>query len=78
MRITKCINKKPYMESQMTPSHLILSDLERSKSRSLRFRSLISRNGAALGHMLLLKINRRANMGSFLIRLHLTSVTLKG
>ena len=55
--VTAYINRKPYIESQMTPSHLTLRDLERSKSRSLRFRSLISRKGAELGHMLLLNIN---------------------
>ncbi len=37
------------MESPMTPSHLTLSDLERSNSKSLRFRSLVSRKGAELG-----------------------------
>ena len=31
------INRKPYMGSTMAASHLTLSDLERSKSRSLRF-----------------------------------------
>ncbi len=39
-------NPKPYTGNPMTPLHLTLSDLERSKSRSLRFRSLISRKGA--------------------------------
>ena len=34
------LNRKPYMENPMTPSHLTLSDLERSKSRSLRFQAL--------------------------------------
>ncbi len=34
----------------------MLSDLERSKSRSLGFQSLISHNGAKLGHMLILNI----------------------
>ncbi len=34
------------MESPMTLSHMTLSDLERSNSRSLRFRSLISCKGA--------------------------------
>ncbi len=36
----------------MTPSHLTLSDLERSNSRSLRFQSCVSYKGAELGHML--------------------------
>ncbi len=30
------INRKPYMVSPMIPSNLTLSDLERSKSRSVR------------------------------------------
>ncbi len=40
------INRKPYMESLMGRSHSILTDLQRSKSRSLKFQSLISRIGA--------------------------------
>ncbi len=36
------IDRKAYMGSQMTLSHLTLSDIERSNSRSLRFWSLIS------------------------------------
>ncbi len=40
------INRKPYMGSPVTLSHLTLSDLERSNSRSLRFQSLISCKGA--------------------------------
>ncbi len=44
----------------MTSSHLTLSDLERSNSRSVTFQSLISCKGAELGHMLLLNINRKA------------------
>ncbi len=54
------------MASPMTPSILILSDLERSKSRSLRFQSLISRKGAELGPILLLTINRKAYMASLI------------
>ena len=50
-------NRKPYMGSPMTLSYLTLSDLERSKSRSVRYQSLISGKGAELGHMLLLNIN---------------------
>ena len=38
----------------MTPSVLILSDLERSKSRSLGFQDLISPKGAELSPMLLI------------------------
>ena len=58
----------------MTPSYLILSDLERSKSRSLSF---VSCKGAELGHMLLLNINSKAYKGES-TGMHLTSVTLKG
>ena len=59
------INKRPYIESQMTPSHLTLTDLERSKSRSLRLQSLISRKAAELGHMLLLNINFNLNRKAY-------------
>ena len=48
----------------MTPWHLTISERERSKSRSLRFQSLISRKGAELGHTLLLTINRIPYIGS--------------
>ena len=48
----------------MTPSLLTSSDLERSKSRSLGFHSLISRKGATLGPILLLTINRKPYMAS--------------
>ena len=65
------------MGSPMTLSHLTLSDLERLKSRSLTFRIIISRKGAKLAHMLLLYI-RKACMGSPVVRLLLTLVTLKG
>ncbi len=56
------INRKAYIGSQMTLSHLTLSDLERSNPRSLiyTFQSLISCKGTELGHMLLLNINRKA------------------
>ncbi len=50
------------MESATAPLDLTLGDLERSKSRSPRFQSLISRYGAKLGHMILLTINRKAYM----------------
>ncbi len=53
------INKKEFMGSPMAMWHLTLDDLERSKSRSLRFESLISRKGGVLGHMLLLTINNK-------------------
>ncbi len=61
----------------MTLSHLTVSDLKRSTSRSLGFRSSISHKGE-LGHMLLLNINRKTCTSSPLVRLHLTFVTLKG
>ncbi len=48
-------NGKSHMGSPTAPSHLTLSDLKRSRSRSLRFWSIISPTGAELGHMLLLK-----------------------
>ncbi len=51
------INRKPHMGSSMAPSHLTLSDLERSKPRSLRFQSFISRKVAQLGPMLLINMN---------------------
>ena len=62
----------------MTLSVLALSDLERSKSRPIRFGRLISCKGAELSHTLLLNIDGKAHMGSPLMRLHLTSVSLKG
>ena len=70
--ITIYVNRKPGMASPVTSSHLILSDLERSNSRSLRFRSLISCKGAELDHMLLLDINRKAYMGSPVTLSHFT------
>ncbi len=42
-------NRKPAMGSPMEPSHLTLSDIERSNTRPFIFRSLISRKGAQLG-----------------------------
>ena len=39
-------------------------DLERSKSRSFRFRMLITYKGAKLGHTLLLNSNKKSYMGS--------------
>ncbi len=59
------------MGSSMTLSHLTLSDLERSVSRSLRFQSIMSRKGAELGHMLLLNINRKPFMWSQVTLSHL-------
>ena len=60
------------MESQKTPSHLTLSDIKRSKSKSLRSQSLISCKGGGLGHMLLLNINKKAYMGNLMTLSHLT------
>ncbi len=70
--ITVYVNRKPFMASPMTLSHLILSDLERSISMSLTLWSLISCKGAELGHILLLNINRKAYMGNPMILSHLT------
>ena len=61
----------------MTLSHLTLSDSERSKLRSLIFRS-ISHKGEELGHMLLLNINRKSYMGSPSVWLNFILGTLKG
>ena len=58
------INMNPYMESPTAPLDLTLSDLDRSKTRSPKFQSRISRNGAKLGPMLLSTINRKPCMGS--------------
>ena len=52
------------MRSPVALSHLTLSDTERSKSRSLKFRSLISHNTAYLGPKLLLNNNRKPYMRS--------------
>ncbi len=62
------------MGSPTAPFYLIVSDSERSKSRSLKFRGLIhvSRKGAELGHVLLLNTNREPYMGSPMAPLHLT------
>ncbi len=61
------VNRNPCLASPMTSSYLTLSKLERSKSRSLRFRSFVSYKRAVLGHILLLNINRKAYMGSPLV-----------
>ena len=60
------------MGSPNAPLDLTLSDLERSNSRSLSFRSLISRKGAQVGPMLLLNINRKPYMESPMAPSHLT------
>ncbi len=60
------------MVSPITSLRLTLSDLEKSKSRSLGFQSFISHKGPELGPMLLLTINRKPYMGSLMTSLHLT------
>ncbi len=49
------LNRKLYMGSLMILSRLTLGDFERSISSSPRLWKLISRKGAGLGHMLLIK-----------------------
>ncbi len=66
------INRKAYMESPMTLSHLTLNDLERSISRSPRFQRFISHKATELGHMLLLNIIRKSYIGSPIPPSHLT------
>ena len=66
------------MGNPKTLSHLTLRDIEVSKSRSLRFLSLISGKGAMLLHMLLFNINRKAYLGSPFVQLHLTLVAFLG
>ena len=56
----------------MAPSHLTLRNPERSKPRSLRFGSFISRKAAQLGPMLLLNIDRKPYMWSPMSSSHLT------
>ncbi len=76
--VTIYIIGKPYIYIQSDDT--ITYDLEcnwRSQSRSIRFRRLISCKGAALGHMLLLNINRKTYMGSTLMQLHVTLVNFK-
>ena len=58
------INRKPYVGSPMTPSHLTLGDLERSKVKVTKILMLISRKEAELGPVLLLNINRKSYMWS--------------
>ena len=66
------INWKPYMGNPMTLSNFTLSDLERSKSRLLKFQSLTSRKGALLGPILLLNINRKPYTGNLMTPSDLT------
>ncbi len=61
----------------MTLSHLTLSDLERSNSRSLTFQCLISCKGAELVHLLLLNLNRKAYMESPITASNMTLSVLK-
>ncbi len=51
------------MWSLLAPLYLTLNDRERSNSRSLKFRNLISRKGAELGHRLPLNVNWKPYMG---------------
>ena len=60
------------MGSPMASSDLTLRDLERSNSRSPRYRTLISHKRAELRPMLLLIINRKPYMGSPIVPSHLT------
>ncbi len=61
------INRKTYV----TPSHLTMSDLERSNSMSLQISKPLSRKGAELGHMLLL--NKAAENCHLSYRLQVSS-----
>ncbi len=70
--------RKPYTGSPMTLSHLALSDLERSKSKWLRFPSIISRKSSRLRPNVTITHYRKAYIGSPLVRLHLNLETLKG
>ncbi len=68
------------MGRPVTLSYVTLPDLERSKSRSLQFRSIISRKGAVRAYITINinMINRKSYMGSPLMQLCVTSGTLKG
>ncbi len=52
------------MGSPMALSKLTLIGLDSQKSRSLRFRGVISHEAAELGHMLLLNVSRKQQMDS--------------
>ncbi len=74
------VNRKPWMGSPMTPSHLTLNDLQRSKSCSIVFQSLISLKGTDFGHILPITIKRKPYMASSMKSSHFTlsdSVRLK-
>ncbi len=57
------------MGSPMAPSDFTLNGPEMSKSRSLTFKILIFHEGAGLGHMLILNVNRKPYISS-LVRLY--------
>ena len=63
MLLLKSNMKHIVMANLKAPSHLALSDLKRSKSSSLKFQSLISHRGEAVGLIILLNINRKPYMG---------------
>ena len=48
------------MGTPMMPLDLTLGEFERPTSMSFKFRSLMSRKQAELGHILLLNINRKS------------------
>ncbi len=60
------------MGSLMALSHLTFSDLERSKSRSLRYQSLIFHKEIKLGPILQSTINRKPYIGSPMVSSILT------
>ncbi len=66
------------MATLITKSLWTLGDLERSKSKSLRFQSLIFRKEAELDPILLLIINRKPYMASLMTPSLLTLSDLKG
>ncbi len=59
------------MGSPLVQLHLTL-DILKGHSMSIRFRRLISRKGAELGHVLLLDTNRKSHMESPTAPSHLT------
>ncbi len=71
------LNRKAYMGSPMTLSHLTLNDLERSVARSFGFQRLIFCKAAELGHMLLLNTDRTWYIGCPKSPSHLTLSDLK-
>ncbi len=71
---------KSHIRSPTTPSRSTLSDLERSKPRWLKFWRLTCMccKWAKIGHMWLINHNWKPYMGSPIVWLYLTLVTLKG